>query len=107
MSWKEDALCKGTPTELYYPERRNLLAAELAELCYSCPVIVPCRAHGIKHETFGVWGGLNARERITERRKNGITATNIEMPYLRQLQYQQRPGTPEEESFTSTPGGVS
>ena len=90
MEWVEFAICKGSNTDDYYPERRNAHAAELAKLCYCCPVIVPCRAHSIKHELFGVWGGMNARERITERRILGITITNVEMPVLRRLAQQRR-----------------
>lgn len=33
------------------------------QMCQACPVIARCREYGVKHETFGVWGGLKPGER--------------------------------------------
>lgn len=31
--------------------------------CHTCPVIAQCAEYAMKHEDFGLWGGMSARER--------------------------------------------
>jgi hypothetical protein len=33
------------------------------DICIECPMMVACRDYAIKHENYGVWGGLSAKER--------------------------------------------
>ena len=33
------------------------------DICAECPMIAACRAYAMKHENYGVWGGLSADER--------------------------------------------
>ncbi len=37
--------------------------SEAKAVCASCPVREACREWGLKYEKFGIWGGLNERER--------------------------------------------
>ena len=32
-------------------------------LCRICPVVLACRAHGLSQGEFGIWGGLDNRDR--------------------------------------------
>ena len=68
--------CKGK-VPLFYPEiregqgspslelRKELKdnEAEAKALCTGCPFQEPCLEHGIKHETYGIWGGATPEER--------------------------------------------
>ena len=63
MSWQDDtAACIGHPVDWWFPaDKVNATVAKA--ICQTCPLIEPCRAHGIAHEQHGVWGGLTVRER--------------------------------------------
>lgn len=39
------------------------MAFQAVQLCQQCPIIEQCREYGLKHETFGIWGGLNQYNR--------------------------------------------
>lgn len=75
-----DRPCADTDTNLWYPVsgrtgRRGgpdaatkAAVTEAKALCARCPVLHDCRAHGIAHEQWGVWGGLTETEREAIRR---------------------------------------
>jgi len=71
--WRLQALCRGTVTEMYYPTGHSHHANQVLALCRTCPVIEPCREHGVTHELYGVWGGTTGHQRKQERRRRGIT----------------------------------
>jgi Transcription factor WhiB len=51
---------------LWYPDAPNAekKSAEPIKTCYTCPVMVQCRAWALtKHEIYGVWGGLSQDNR--------------------------------------------
>jgi Transcription factor WhiB len=51
---------------LWYPDAPNAekKSAEPIKICYTCPVMVQCRAWApTKHEIYGVWGGLSQDDR--------------------------------------------
>ena len=78
--WTARAACRNHPIGLWFPPRgddrfdRTVQAAqaEAIAICHTCPVITECREHGIRHEDYGVWGGLTApqRARIRKQRRN-------------------------------------
>lgn len=43
-------------------------AARAKSLCGSCPVVVACGRHGIEHEDWGIWGGMDEQDRRAVRR---------------------------------------
>jgi hypothetical protein len=70
---------RGTPTpraqasnvDEFFPERGRLSAARA--VCARCPVRTACLEYALAHgETFGIWGGLNERERRRERRRRHL-----------------------------------
>ena len=58
--WKDDALCLGSDTNLYFdiyeehPESREFVDS----LCRACPVARKCFAVGVSGKEWGVWGGI-------------------------------------------------
>jgi hypothetical protein len=63
--------CRGMGTQFFYADRGENMTRTRA-ICNACPVQVPCREWGIRHEHFGVWGGLTERARRVERSRRGI-----------------------------------
>ncbi|KHL15127.1 WhiB family redox-sensing transcriptional regulator [Mumia flava] len=68
--WQFDAACSGVDTEEFFsPEDERGAAraereARAKTFCAGCPVVQQCLEHAIKvREPYGVWGGLNPRER--------------------------------------------
>lgn len=41
-------------------------------LCGTCPIVAECADWGVRHERYGVWGGLSERERTAIRARDGI-----------------------------------
>ncbi|MCP2271225.1 WhiB family transcriptional regulator [Actinokineospora diospyrosa] len=73
--WQDHGACRGVPSEKFFSpdnERgrardRRVLAAKL--VCSACPVLRRCRDHALRTaEPYGVWGGLDERERAELRR---------------------------------------
>jgi WhiB family redox-sensing transcriptional regulator len=54
--WREQAECRSHPTRWFFPEQGETPRRAIA-ICNRCPVIVECREHGRRHESYGVWGG--------------------------------------------------
>ena len=65
--WLEQALCKGAPTVIFYPNvgrGHNEHYDEARRLCAACPVADECLTYAIsKKERHGLWGGLTERQR--------------------------------------------
>jgi hypothetical protein len=55
----------------WYPGRGTPLAEHKA-VCATCPQLDPCREWGVRHEKYGVFGGLGQNERARIRRAHGI-----------------------------------
>lgn len=70
MSWEEEAACGAFDPELFFgttasDERRA------KAICGTCAVRTECLAIALSSGIeFGVWGGLNERERRSLRRRN-------------------------------------
>jgi hypothetical protein len=67
--WRNDAACKGQPTEWWYPaDGRNSLATRRARaLCAECVVREDCLISALRRNEDGIWGGLNIKERRSVR----------------------------------------
>lgn len=65
-SLDEEVACAQFP-DAFFAEKRDrdfVYVTELArQMCAGCPIKNLCRDYGIKHEDFGVWGGLTASQR--------------------------------------------
>jgi|APSaa5957512535_1039671.scaffolds.fasta_scaffold17201_3 hypothetical protein len=64
--WMNDAACKGTGTELFFPEQNP--PTELIVICNTqCSVRAECLQYALDNcEQFGIWGGrtVNQRRRL-------------------------------------------
>jgi WhiB family transcriptional regulator, redox-sensing transcriptional regulator len=70
MSWLDitQAACRDYPSNLFFPETGQKVDPEVKLICSQCPLHDACREHGIRHERFGVWGGLSEADRKKIRR---------------------------------------
>jgi len=61
--WMEDAACKGTATDVFFPlQWQSIKPAE--RICSRCPVIEECLGYAIANEEwYGIWGGLSENRR--------------------------------------------
>jgi WhiB family redox-sensing transcriptional regulator len=67
--WAARALCVGADPEAFFPPG-DAPAAEARAICAACPVRGQCLAYAITaDERFGIWGGLDPRQRRTLRRR--------------------------------------
>lgn len=67
----ENPLCAQVDGDAWFPEKGdNIVAAQ--KICFKCPHRTECAEWGIKHESFGIWGGLSANDRRKIRRKRNI-----------------------------------
>ena len=72
MAWQDDALCKETDPEAFFPETMYA-AKDAIAVCQRCPVVDQCLEYAIQNdETSGVWGGVDftTRGRTSEKRVN-------------------------------------
>jgi WhiB family redox-sensing transcriptional regulator len=67
----ENPLCAQVDGELWFPDKGGD-TRPAKSICNQCDHKVECADWGIKHEEFGVWGGLSGRERELVRRKLNI-----------------------------------
>lgn len=71
--WQDNAACIGTDPDAFFPtehgQERSARIINAKKLCSGCPVQNECLTYALEAgEAFGVWGGLDARERRTLRR---------------------------------------
>ena len=68
VNW-DQAECRGVYTDLFYrvEEERNVNAYPFIDavrsICARCPIWKDCLTYAIRHEQYGVWGGLTSMER--------------------------------------------
>ena len=68
--WQLHGACRGMDSETFFhpdgergPTRVNR-EARAQQVCRTCVVLEPCRAHALAvHEPYGVWGGLTESDR--------------------------------------------
>jgi hypothetical protein len=59
-----EAACTGIGVELFFEESKTPTIEEkmVMRLCRSCPVQKDCLEWGLRHESYGIWGGLTRAE---------------------------------------------
>ncbi|WP_233608699.1 WhiB family transcriptional regulator [Nocardia stercoris] len=66
--WQLRAECRSLDVNIFYTERPGQAEDAAKRICASCPVLASCRDYAITaHEPYGIWGGLNPRERANYR----------------------------------------
>jgi len=61
--WAVFAACKDARDVSFFPQSKDEERAAIA-ICTICPVREDCLEHALEtHERFGVWGGMNEKER--------------------------------------------
>lgn len=71
-TWRLSGSCAstGNPDLWYSDNRREIRQAQL--ICWGCPVLKECLIFAFENkETFGVWGGMTAKERKRAMGNNG------------------------------------
>ena len=69
--WNADARCADTDPEIFFPSADSP-ATEARAICWNCPVRDDCLAYALDaDEEYGIWGGLDPRERQNLRRRQG------------------------------------
>lgn len=67
MSWEEKARCAAYDPEIFFEGRTDRRAKAI---CRGCPVRLECLVAALSdHIEYGVWGGLDERERRRLRRR--------------------------------------
>lgn len=75
FSWADGALCKGQPTEWWFPVDHNTrenrqFIVQAKTICNICKVKQECLSSAIKNsELFGIWGGKTPSERGISRNR--------------------------------------
>jgi WhiB family transcriptional regulator, redox-sensing transcriptional regulator len=70
MPWEESAVCGRYDPEIFFGATSNDERRAKA-ICATCPVRLECLASALSARVeFGVWGGLNERERRTLLRRH-------------------------------------
>ena len=67
LEWRERAACTGKQA-LFFSDFKSSVVKEAKAICGTCVVQSQCLAHAMKHQEFGIWGGLTANERRMKRR---------------------------------------
>lgn len=63
MSWEERARCGQYDPEIFFDPRARV-ERKAKSICAQCPVRLDCLAAALSvRAEFGVWGGLNGKER--------------------------------------------
>lgn len=63
----------------------RLKEMEAKKLCAICPHSEECLEYSLHHEEFGIWGGLNQRQRMAMRRELNIKLVRPEIDHIEEL----------------------
>tara|TARA_R110002126_G_scaffold76680_1_gene191420 strand:- start:1683 stop:2003 length:321 start_codon:yes stop_codon:yes gene_type:complete len=86
VDW-EDAACKFTDTDSFYPEGAGDAAATnkvLIKICNDCPIISECANYAVHNEQHGFWGGLSPSDRLDIRKRKNILEPTYESSFPRE-----------------------
>jgi WhiB family redox-sensing transcriptional regulator len=69
--WMRQATCLSVDPDLFFPEKSHPeTVREAKKVCAICPVTLDCLEHALAaKETYGIWGGLDAKERDNLQRR--------------------------------------
>lgn len=70
--WFNDAECKGTDPDMFFPTQGETPEPEALAACDRCPVTTQCLQWALAHKEPGIWGGTTDRQRRTMR-QYGLT----------------------------------
>lgn len=77
MTWMKQASCANEERDLWFPQVGG--ASRVARMiCAGCPVKNECLDYALKHEEFGIWGGMSAEERNRYRRTHKVKFVSSE-----------------------------
>ena len=71
LTWREYAACSGKQ-ELFFSDHKLTVVREAKQVCAGCSVKQQCLSHAMKHDEYGVWGGMTANERRKARRAQKV-----------------------------------
>lgn len=77
LDWRDRSACSGKQ-EFFFSDHKATFVREAKKICASCVVRQQCLAHAMKHDEYGVWGGLTANERRKARRAQKSTLRVVE-----------------------------
>lgn len=83
MNWFDLAACKGKDNTMFYGNENGIVPSDIARkakrICSECEVANDCLNFAIDNdESYGIWGGLTAKERKAIVREYGkITVDEI------------------------------
>lgn len=70
--WRRLAACRNASVEIFFDSNDPSPARQL---CWSCPVSGSCLSYALRtSQTFGMWGGLTARERAVLQGESAVGA---------------------------------
>ncbi len=78
--------CAEMGSDMFYTDNVPEMIANLPllrETCARCPIQAECLEWGIKHESYGFWGGATLTERARIRKARGITLVRPDIWYTR------------------------
>lgn len=84
----EGGLCQGQPVSWFYPDPRTRGITKdmrnALNMCSDCIVRWPCAEYALRHEVYGIWGGLTEKDRvqIRARRKIVVKVPGFSEPIL-------------------------
>jgi len=93
-AWREQAACRGTNPDVFFPERGESSKAAKA-ICAACPVTGECLDYALTHAIHdGIWGGLSERARKRLRRSGTevtVTCDACGQPFVHVVRPTRRP----------------
>jgi WhiB family redox-sensing transcriptional regulator len=73
-AWQDQALCKETDPEAFFPEKGGS-TREAKRICQRCDVRAECLEYALANrERFGIWGGMAERDRRALLSIRGVAA---------------------------------
>jgi WhiB family redox-sensing transcriptional regulator len=77
MSWETEARCRVYDPEIFFDTRARSERRAKA-ICSKCEVRTECLAFALQSRSeFGIWGGLNVRERVALGKRSGRVADRL------------------------------
>lgn len=77
--------CAGLVDLFFMEAYSRAKEVEAKQICMSCEHIDECLAYSLHHEEFGIWGGLNMKQRMVLRKELGITLERPENEALEDM----------------------
>lgn len=82
MTWQDNATCNDDrfDPDIWFPDAEDKNAvARAVQICEGCPVREPCAEWGIRHENYGIWGGLTGPQLDEVRRHMNVRRVALDV----------------------------